>query len=154
MLRASSLLLACLTAVSAFNAPVAFNAMGSKGALSATSLASKPLVAAAPASGRSFALDALQMSCTKDTRGYQMPMRKQCMLLKKRANNAMSVSFSHIRTHKTQEVNLQWKRIFWPEGNCYVKLRISTKAIKTLKTKPLNALAAKAGLDLKKHRCG
>lgn len=75
------------------------------------------------------------MSCTKDTRGFQMPCRKSCMLLGKRANNAMSVSFSHRRTHKMQEVNLQWKRIFWPEGNCFVKLRVSTKAIKTLKSK-------------------
>ena len=78
------------------------------------------------------------MSCTKDTRGFQMPMRKQCMLLGKRANNAMAVSFSHRRTHKIQEVNLQWKRVFWTEGNCYVKLRISTKAIKTLKSKVAN----------------
>ena len=75
------------------------------------------------------------MSCTKDTRGFQMPMRKQCMLLGKRANSGMNVSFSHRRTHKTQEVNLQWKRIFWTEGNTYVKLRLSTKAIKTLKSK-------------------
>jgi large subunit ribosomal protein L28 len=57
------------------------------------------------------------------------------MLLGKRANSGMAVSFSHIRTHKIQEVNLQWKRIFWPEGNTYVKLRLSTKAIKTLKSK-------------------
>jgi large subunit ribosomal protein L28 len=64
-----------------------------------------------------------------------MPMRKQCMLLGKRANSGMNVSFSHRRTHKIQEVNLQWKRVFWTEGNTYVKLRLSTKAIKTLKSK-------------------
>ncbi len=57
------------------------------------------------------------------------------MLLGKRANNGMTISFSHIRNHKVQQVNLQWKRVFWPEGNCMVRLRLSTKAIKTLKTK-------------------
>lgn len=65
----------------------------------------------------------------------QQPCRKECMLLKKRANNAMSISFSHIRNHKMQNVNLQWKRVWWAEGNTFVRLRLSTKAIKTLKTK-------------------
>jgi len=116
----------------------------------------------------------------------QQPHRKECMLLKKIANNAMSVSFSHRyvvivvfisclihglvtwagdisapgevrvtlsacavrvsspcvctlehvhtitdllshtqthtfrRTHKQQNVNLQWKRVWWEEGNSHV----------------------------------
>lgn len=64
------------------------------------------------------------MSCTtaRTTKTNQQPCRKQCMLLGKRANNAMSVSFSHIRTHKIQDVNLQWKRVWWPEGNSFVSV--------------------------------
>ena len=42
---------------------------------------------------------------------------------------------THRRHHKMQQVNLQWKRVWWEEGNCFVRLRLSTKAIKTLKTK-------------------
>ncbi|KAJ1474138.1 ribosomal L28 family-domain-containing protein [Baffinella frigidus] len=99
-------------------------------------------------------MEALQMSCTtaRTTATKQQPCRKKCMLLEKRANNAMSVSFSHIRTHKMQEVNLQWKRVWWVEGNSFVRLRLSTKAIKTLKNKPLQELASRVGLDLGKYR--
>ena len=78
-----------------------------------------------------------QMACTtaRTVETRQQPCRRECMLLGKRANNGMSISFSHIRNHKLQQVNLQWKRVYWPEGNCMVRLRLSTKAIKTLKTK-------------------
>jgi large subunit ribosomal protein L28 len=62
----------------------------------------------------------------------------------------MSVSHSHRRTKKLQNVNLQWKRIWWAEGNRWVKLRISTKAIKTLERKGLVAMAKEAGLNLNK----
>mmetsp|Transcript_9740 Transcript_9740/g.32588 ORF Transcript_9740/g.32588 Transcript_9740/m.32588 type:complete len:86 (-) Transcript_9740:108-365(-) len=61
------------------------------------------------------------MSCTTE-RSKQMPCRKECMLLGKRANNKMTVSFSHRRHHKLQNVNLQWKRIWWEEGNSFVCL--------------------------------
>ena len=82
------------------------------------------------------------MACTtaRTVETRQQPCRRECMLLGKRANNGMSISFSHIRNHKVQQVNLQWKRVFWPEGNCMVRLRLSTKAIKTLKTKVLTHL--------------
>ncbi|WP_448564917.1 50S ribosomal protein L28 [Trichothermofontia sp.] len=75
-------------------------------------------------------------------------MGRQCQLTRKKANNAYAVSHSHRRTKKLQEVNLQWKRIWWPEGNRWVKLRISTKAIKTLNQKGITAFAKEAGIDL------
>jgi large subunit ribosomal protein L28 len=62
----------------------------------------------------------------------------------------MSVSHSHRRTKKLQNANLQWKRIWWAEGNRWVKLRISTKALKTLERKGLVAMAKEAGLNLNK----
>ena len=96
------------------------------------------------------------MSCTtaRTEATRQQPMRKECMLLKKRANNAMSVSFSHRRHHKMQQVNLHWKRVWWEEGNSFVKLRLSTKAIKTLKTKSVDMLAKRVELDLNKYKSG
>ncbi|MBD1936609.1 MULTISPECIES: 50S ribosomal protein L28 [unclassified Microcoleus] len=77
-------------------------------------------------------------------------MARKCQLTGKQANNGFAVSHSHRRTHKLQEVNLQWKRIWWPQANRWVKLRLSTKAIKTLEHKGLQAFAKEAGLDLRK----
>ncbi|HBW58367.1 MAG TPA: 50S ribosomal protein L28 [Oscillatoriales bacterium UBA8482] len=77
-------------------------------------------------------------------------MSRICQLTGKKANNGMAVSHSHRRTHKLQEANLQWKRIWWPQGNRFVRLKLSTKAIKTIELKGLQAMAKKAGLDLNK----
>jgi large subunit ribosomal protein L28 len=77
-------------------------------------------------------------------------MSRKCQLTGKKANNAMSVSHSHRRTHRRQEVNLQEKRIWWPQGNRWVKLRLSTTAIKTIDRKGLQAFAKEAGIDLNK----
>jgi large subunit ribosomal protein L28 len=77
-------------------------------------------------------------------------MSRVCQLTGKRANNAMAVSHSHRRTKKLQQVNLQWKRIWWAEGKRFVRLRLSTKAIKTLETKGLAAMAKAAGINLNK----
>ncbi|WP_099238141.1 50S ribosomal protein L28 [Synechococcus sp. BDU 130192] len=77
-------------------------------------------------------------------------MSRKCQLTGKKANNAMAVSHSHRRTKKLQEVNLQWKRVWWPEGNRFVRLRLSTKAIKTLEKKGIDAMAREAGINLNK----
>lgn len=77
-------------------------------------------------------------------------MSRVCQLTGKRANNAFAISHSHRRTKRLQEPNLQWKRIWWAEGKRWVKLRISTKAIKTLDKKGLAAMAREAGIDLNK----
>lgn len=73
-----------------------------------------------------------------------------CSLTGKRANNANKVSFSNHKTKKLQGVNLQYKRIWWEAGKRFVKLRISTKALKTIEQKGLDAMAKKAGIDLRK----
>ena len=80
-------------------------------------------------------------------------MARVCQLTGKRANNGFAVSHSHRRTKKLQHANLQDKKIWWAEKNCFVKLRLSTKAIKTLDKKGLNTMAREAGIDLNKHRC-
>ncbi|MEN9214408.1 MAG: 50S ribosomal protein L28 [Gloeomargarita sp. DG02_4_bins_56] len=75
-------------------------------------------------------------------------MARRCQLTGKRANNAFAVSHSHRRTKRLQEVNLQWKRVWWPEGQRWVRLRLSTQAIRTLQRRGLQAMAQAAGLDL------
>jgi large subunit ribosomal protein L28 len=75
-------------------------------------------------------------------------MGRKCQLTGKKANNAYAISHSHRRTKKLQEANLQWKRVWWAEGNRWVRLRLSTKAIKTLEKRGIQAMAKAAGIDL------
>ncbi|ASC70343.1 50S ribosomal protein L28 [Halomicronema hongdechloris C2206] len=77
-------------------------------------------------------------------------MSRKCQLTGKKANNAYAVSHSHRRTKRLQHANLQEKRVWWPQGKRWVKLRLSTKAIKTLQKKGLSAMAREAGIDLNK----
>ena len=75
-------------------------------------------------------------------------MSRRCQLTGKKANNAFSISHSHRRTKRLQHVNLQYKRVWWSKGNRWVRLRLSTKAIKTLEKKGLEAMAKEAGINL------
>ena len=59
-------------------------------------------------------------------------MSRVCQLTGTRANNGMAVSHSHIRTKKLQQANLQQRRLWWAEGNRWVNLRITTRALKTI----------------------
>ncbi|USR90304.1 50S ribosomal protein L28 [Phormidium yuhuli AB48] len=77
-------------------------------------------------------------------------MARRCQVSGKKANNAYAVSHSHRRTKRLQEANLQWKRFWWPQGNRWVRLRVSTKMIKTIQRKGLAMVAKEAGLDLNK----
>jgi len=77
-------------------------------------------------------------------------MSRRCQLTGKQANNAVTISFSHKRNKRLQEVNLQQKRIWWAEGKRFVTLKLSTKAIKTLQRKSLSTFAKEAGIDLRK----
>lgn len=74
-----------------------------------------------------------------------------CPFTGKKANKANKVSFSNHKTKKLQFVNLQYKKVWWEAGNRYVKLRLSTKALKTIEKNGLDAVAKKAGIDLRKE---
>ncbi|KDP40368.1 hypothetical protein JCGZ_02366 [Jatropha curcas] len=76
--------------------------------------------------------------------------RRVCPFTGKKANRANKVSFSNHKTKKLQFVNLQYKKVWWEAGNRYVKLRLSTKALKTIEKNGLDAVAKKAGIDLSK----
>ena len=75
-------------------------------------------------------------------------MARKCILTGKRPNVANKVSHSNIKTKKRQLPNLQRKRIWWAEGERFVTLRISTRAMRTIDKKGLAAFAAEQGLDL------
>nr|QVQ56722.1 ribosomal protein L28 [Erythrocystis saccata] len=59
-------------------------------------------------------------------------MTKICQILGKKSNNGYQVSHSHVRTKKIQNVNLQAKRIWSIKNNCWIKIKLSTKALKSL----------------------
>jgi large subunit ribosomal protein L28 len=75
-------------------------------------------------------------------------MSRVCQLTGKRANNGMAVSHSHVRTKKLQQVNLQERRLWWAEGNRFIKLRVSTKALRTIQKKGLGVFARELGINL------
>ena len=77
-------------------------------------------------------------------------MSRVCELTGAKANNGMAVSHSHIRTKKLQQVNLQKRRLWWQEGNRWVTLRISTKALKSIQKVGLNKFAKSHSVDLSK----
>ena len=59
-------------------------------------------------------------------------MAKICQISGKKSNNAYQVSHSHIRTKKKQHINLQKKKIWSIEKKSWIKIRISTKALKSI----------------------
>nr|QCI04883.1 ribosomal protein L28 [Bornetia secundiflora] len=59
-------------------------------------------------------------------------MSKICQISNKKANNGYSVSHSHVRTKKKQNINLQFKKIWSIKTNKWIKVRISTKMIKSV----------------------
>lgn len=59
-------------------------------------------------------------------------MSRICQISGKKANNGYKVSHSHVKTKKKQHVNLQQKKIWSFHSNRWIKIKISTKAIKTL----------------------
>lgn len=79
-------------------------------------------------------------------------MARRCMLTGKRPNVANKVSHSHRKTKRRQLPNLQYRRVWWEEGNCYVRLKISTRAMRTIDKKGLGPFAAEMGVDLAQHR--
>ena len=72
---------------------------------------------------------------------------RKCMLTGKKANNGYTVSFSHKRDKHLQHANLQYKRVYWEREERWIRMRISTNAMKTIeKASALHARRARRGL--------
>ena len=59
-------------------------------------------------------------------------MSKICKISGKKTNNGYNVSHSHVKTKKRQNVNLQVKKIWSIKKQHWLKIKISTKIIKSL----------------------
>ena len=66
-------------------------------------------------------------------------MSRVCQLTGKRAITGNHVSHSNVKTKRRFYPNLQEKRFFIPELNQWVKLKVSTSAIRTINKKGLLA---------------
>jgi len=70
-----------------------------------------------------------------------------CELTGKRANIANNVSHAHNKSKKRQSPNIQVKRIFLPEEGRYIRLHLSTRAIRTINQVGLPAFCKKNKID-------
>jgi large subunit ribosomal protein L28 len=78
-------------------------------------------------------------------------MARKCMMTGKRPNVANKVSHSNIKTKKRQLPNLQKRRVGWAEGDRFVSLKVSTRAMRTIDKKGLQVFANEVGLDLSRY---
>lgn len=70
-----------------------------------------------------------------------------CELTGKRRNVGNNVSHAHNKSKKHQKPNLQSKRIFVPERNAWVRMKLSTRAIRNINRLGLQAYCRKLGVD-------
>nr|ARW68276.1 ribosomal protein L28 [Chondria sp. (in: red algae)] len=59
-------------------------------------------------------------------------MSKICALSGRKKNNGYKISHSHVRNKKKQEINLHYKKVWSQTKQRWIKLRVSTKVIKSL----------------------
>ena len=76
-------------------------------------------------------------------------MSKICKITGKKPRVANNVSKAHNKTKRKQYPNLQNKKIFIPETGKHVKLKLSTKAIKTIDKYGLISYLNKNNLNLR-----
>ncbi|CAN5459084.1 50S ribosomal protein L28 [soil metagenome] len=74
-------------------------------------------------------------------------MSKRCQVLGKQPSFGKAVSHSHRRTNRRWDPNIQKKRFWLPSENRWVRLTVSTKGIKTIDKRGIEAVVA----DLRRH---
>lgn len=76
-------------------------------------------------------------------------MARRCPFTGKRPMAGNNVAHSNKRTRRRQLPNIQTKRIFIPEENRWVRIKLSAKALKTVTKKGLMQYLKEEGLSLK-----
>lgn len=75
-------------------------------------------------------------------------MAMKCALTGKKPTTGHKISHAHNVTKRWFHPNLQSKRIFVPELDRWVRLRVSTRALRTINKKGLLAFLRDQGLTL------
>ncbi len=70
-------------------------------------------------------------------------MSRACNISGKKGRVANNVSHSKRRTKRVQEANLQWKWFLNPETKRRVRIRVSTKTLKTITKNGIISVLAK-----------
>jgi large subunit ribosomal protein L28 len=73
-------------------------------------------------------------------------MARKCSVTGKRALSGHFVSHSHNLTKRRFQVNLIKKRIFVPEKNQWITVKLSARALKTIKARGAGSVLSQAGL--------
>ena len=76
-------------------------------------------------------------------------MSRICRITGKGPLSGNNVSHAHNKTRRRQLPNLQWKRIYVPELDRSIRIRLSTRALRTIDKKGLMAFLRDEGLKLK-----
>jgi large subunit ribosomal protein L28 len=76
-------------------------------------------------------------------------MARKCQITGKKPLSGHNVSHAHNITNRWQKPNLRRKRIFVPELGRAVRLRVSTRALRTIDKKGLLSFLRDHGLSLK-----
>ena len=80
-------------------------------------------------------------------------MSRRCKLTNKKPLVGYNVSHSNNKTKKRQLPNLQTKRIYLADEDRWVRVRLSTRALRTVTKKGLKAFLKDQGLRLKDVTC-
>jgi large subunit ribosomal protein L28 len=75
-------------------------------------------------------------------------MSRTCQITGKRRHAAHNVSHSNRKSRRFQQPNLVTKRIYIPEENRTVTVRLSARALRTLNKKGLRQYLAEEGRSL------
>lgn len=76
-------------------------------------------------------------------------MAQKCMITGKKPLVGNNVSHANNKVKRRQNPNLQWKQIFVPELGRNVRIRVSTRALRTISKKGISAFLKDNGLTLK-----
>jgi large subunit ribosomal protein L28 len=76
-------------------------------------------------------------------------MSRKCAISGKKPMAGNNVSHAHNKTRRWQRPNVQTKRLFVPELKRFIRIKVSTSAIRTINKMGLLPYLRKEGLQLK-----
>ncbi len=80
-------------------------------------------------------------------------MSRKCQITGKKTTAARSISHAHNVTNRWQKPNVHKKRLYVPELGRWVRIRLSTRALRTVNKKGLLPYLRAEGLTLKDVTC-
>lgn len=73
-------------------------------------------------------------------------MARVCRITGKKPLSGNNVSHANNRTRRRFLPNLQWKKFWIPEEKRWIRLRVSTQAIKTIDKRGITSVLNEAGI--------